>query len=192
MAENAPTTPPAPTAPPAAVTPPAATAPVTPPAAVDWTPPTREEWEDTTGKLSAANKEAAGRRTELNKLKQQHETDAEKAQREAAEQATQTLRPKLLNLTGQLASAFKEARSERLGALLKLVDFDKVDTDSLSGLGDEVTRLKTEFPEFFGAAQQGAGHQAAGRAEMGGRKPDGGVAMSPMDALVAQALGTNQ
>jgi hypothetical protein len=160
---------------------------VTPPAA-DWTPPTREEWEEANTKLSAANREAATRRTELNKLKQQHETDAEKAQREAAEQATQTLRPKLLNLTGQLATAFAEARPDRLGALLKLVDFDKVDTDSLSGLGDEVTRLKTEFPEFFGTAQQAAGQQVAGRAEMGGRKPSG-TPLTPIEQLAAQMAG---
>lgn len=160
----------------------------------DWTPPTKEEWEAHQAKLKAANKEAADRRGELNKLKQQHETEAEKAAREAQEAASASVRPKLLALTGTVASAFGDARPERLGALLKLVNFDQVDLDNGSGLDAEVTRLKGEFPEFFRSDKDdtGSGGTPPARTEMGGRKPQGGQALSPMEQLVAQVQGRAQ
>lgn len=159
----------------------------------EWTPPTREEWAATASKLATANKEAADRRGDLKKLKAQHETDAEKVAREAQEAASAGLRPKLLALTGTVASAFGDARPERLSALLKLVDFESVDLDTGSGLDAEVTRLKTDFPEFFRADKENADQQqvTTGRAEVGGRKPVQ-QKLGPLEQLAAQLQGNKR
>lgn len=164
-----------------------------------WTPPTREEWEqqqaDHTSvveKLRSASAESAQRKKTLAELKQQHETDAEKAAREAQEAAGASIRPKLVSLTATVATAFSDARPERLAALLKLVDFEQVDLDTAKGLDDEVARLREEFPEFFRAEgdgdQQQQQPQAPARAEVGNRKPTQRQ-LSPLEQLTAQVAG---
>lgn len=124
-----------------------------PPAGKDaWKPPTKAEWEEVQGKLTKANKEAANRRGELKQLKQQHETDTERAEREAAEAAAAKYKPTAIKASARSALLEAKAKPARVGALaglLKMADLDIDDDGTVTGLDAEVARVKADYPEFF-------------------------------------------
>jgi hypothetical protein len=181
----------------------------------EWTPPTREEWEAaqakaaadldaltqrlaaTEAKVTAANKQAADRRGELNRLKQQYETDAEKAAREATEQAETAakarLKPALIPVAAKAALLEAEALPHRAAALARLVNVEVIDVEGtdVTGLDAEVLRLKEEYPEFFRQPETEKPEPPKPKpaaAEVGSRKPQP-VVLSPLEQLAAQLDG---
>jgi murein L,D-transpeptidase YcbB/YkuD len=121
----------------------------------EWKPPTREEWDkhqkalkDAADKLSKVNKESTQRRLKIRELEAQNEDDAAKAQREAAEAAQARYKP----VVAKSALLEANARTDRVGALIKLLNMDSLEfdgNDEVVGLDLEVTRLQDEYPEFF-------------------------------------------
>jgi DNA polymerase III gamma/tau subunit len=123
-----------------------------------WRPPSKAEWEalqrqltDTSTKLKDSNKENAARRKRLEEIQRAQETEHEKAIREAADAARAESKPRIVRTEAKYALQAAEARPERVAALLKFVDFEKVeiDGDDVTGLDDQVEELKKEYPEFF-------------------------------------------
>ncbi|MGY6019586.1 phage scaffolding protein [Streptomyces spinosirectus] len=166
---------------PAPAEPPAGDPEPAPEPADDWTPPTREEYEETISKLQAASGEAANRRKWLKaagydpKTGQKIQPDPEpepeptpgkgdqppglsqaEVKRAVERAVTET------QLTGRrqmrtFAVGFNKALSDagwngtRLDSLMKLIDLDDVDIDDgeITGLSEQLSGLKTEWPEFF-------------------------------------------
>lgn len=119
-----------------------------------WTPPTREEWDklqkaqqDAATKLSKVNAESASRRQKIRDLELKNEDDAARLQREALETAQAKYKP----VVAKSALLEANARTDRVGALIKLIDMDILDFagDDVVGLDAEVERLRSEYPEFF-------------------------------------------
>lgn len=139
----------------------------------EWTPPSKEQFAQLQAKLAKANKEAATRRRELKDLKTRNETDAEKVAREANEAAESKLKPTAIKASAKSALLEADARTDRVGALANLLDMSALDIDDdgeVSGLDDEVKRVKAEYPEFFKSEEDEKpkrGKLSGG----GGRKP---------------------
>lgn len=155
--ENTPT-PPAEPAPAVAPTEPAqleGPKPTPPPVkpADEWKPPTKAEYEELARKLKDSNAESAARRKKLEAFERERETEQEKAIREAVEAANAATKPRIVKAEARSALASADARPERITALLKFLDMDKInlDGDNVTGLDAEVTRVKDEYPEFFKA-----------------------------------------
>jgi hypothetical protein len=121
----------------------------------EWTPPTRAEWDklqkaqkEAASKLQKVNKESADRRAKIRDLERQNEDDTAKAQREALEAAQARYKP----VVAKSALLEAQARTDRVGSLIKLLDMDSLEfngDDEVVGLDTEVERLRTEYPEWF-------------------------------------------
>lgn len=121
----------------------------------EWKPPTREEWEkhqkalkDAADKLAKVNKESTQRRLKIRELERQNEDEAAKAQREALEAAQARYKP----VVARSALLEANARTDRVGALIKLLNMDNLEfdgNDEVVGLDLEVDRVRGEYPEFF-------------------------------------------
>lgn len=121
----------------------------------EWTPPTKAEWEkhqkalkEASDKLSKVNKESTQRRLKIRELESQNEDEAAKAQREALEAAQARYKP----VVAKSALLEAQARTDRVGALIKLLNMDSLEfdgNDEVVGLDLEVQRLRDEYPEFF-------------------------------------------
>ncbi|MEV4604810.1 hypothetical protein AB0K15_46605 [Amycolatopsis sp. NPDC049253] len=124
----------------------------------EWTPPTKAEYEALQAKLSQTNAESAKRRVELKELQKQHETDAEKTKREAAEAAAALYKPTAVKASARAALLEADAKTDRVAALAGLLDVSKLDIDDsggITGLEAEVKRVKAEYPEFFKSEDDG-------------------------------------
>lgn len=124
----------------------------------EWTPPTRDEWDavqkasaDQAAALKKANAESAARRQELKKLQQANEDDDTKAKREAAETALAAMKPVAIRAEAKSAFLAAGANAEKVGKLVRLLDLSaiEIDGDTVTGLDDQVTELKDDFPELF-------------------------------------------
>lgn len=121
----------------------------------EWKPPTREEWEklrkaqkDAADKLAKVNKESTQRRLKIRELEKANEDESAKAQREALEAAQARYKP----VVAKSALLEVNARTDRVGALIKLLNMDSLEfdgNDEVVGLDLEVSRLQEEYPEFF-------------------------------------------
>jgi hypothetical protein len=107
--------------------------------------------DETAANLKKANAESAERRKRLDALEREQETAQEKAIREAVEAANEANKPRIVKAEARVALASADARPERIAALTRFLDLDKitVDGDDITGLEDQVAKLKTEYPEFF-------------------------------------------
>lgn len=107
--------------------------------------------DETAAKLKSVNAESADRRKRLEALEREQETAQEKAIREAVEATNEANKPRIVRAEARVALAAADARPERIAALTRFLDLDKitVDGDDVTGLEDQVTQLKTEYPEFF-------------------------------------------
>jgi protein TonB len=117
-----------------------------------WRPPTKAEWEDAQAKLKASNAENAERRKKLAKYEQERESEQEKAIREAVEAERTANAPRIIRTEAKSALLSAKARAERVPALIKLLDNDKLGVDDdgdVTGLDDQVKQLAKEYPEFF-------------------------------------------
>jgi hypothetical protein len=143
----------------------------------DWTPPTREEYEETIAKLKTASGEAAARRKYLKahgidpKTGQKAQPDEPDPEPEpqgdqpqgitAAEMKKQIDRAvaeaKIEGMRGakKLVGAFNKALAEagwngqRLELIMPLVDFEEVDLDDEEDLRERLEAVKKIFPEGF-------------------------------------------
>lgn len=123
-----------------------------PPAKDEWKPPTRDEWERVNTELSRVNAESAKRRTTIRDLKKAHETDTERAEREAEERAAAKYKPTAIRASARsalLEAGAKKARIGALAGLLNMADLDIDEDGQIIGLDTEVKRVHTEYPEFF-------------------------------------------
>ncbi|MEV8610291.1 phage scaffolding protein [Amycolatopsis sp. NPDC051373] len=121
----------------------------------EWTPPTKEEWEqlqkaqkEAADRLTKVNRESADRRAKIRKLEQQNEDDSARAQREALEAAQARYKP----IVAKSALLEANARTDRVSHLLTLMKMDRLEfdgNDEVVGLDIEVGRLQEECPEFF-------------------------------------------
>jgi hypothetical protein len=102
-------------------------------------------------RLKEVNAESAGRRKELDAIKREQETAQEKAIREAVELANEANKPRIVKAEARVALSAADARPERIAALTRFLEMDKisVDGDNVTGLDDQITTLKAEYPEFF-------------------------------------------
>lgn len=140
---------------PPAVEPPKPTEPPTKPAdkADSWKPPTKAEWDESQKKLREVNAESASRRKKLDALETAQLSDSEKKVREAVDAANAANKPRIVKAEAKVALVGADARPERVAALTKFLDLDQIDIDgdNVTGLDDQVVKLKSEYPEFFKA-----------------------------------------
>jgi murein L,D-transpeptidase YcbB/YkuD len=121
----------------------------------EWKPPTKDEWEKlqkaqkaADAKVKQLNQESTKRRLRIKELETQNEDDAAKAQREALEAAQARYKP----VVAKSALLEAQARTDRVGALIKLLNMDALEfdgNDEVVGLDVEIDRVKSEYPEFF-------------------------------------------
>lgn len=121
----------------------------------EWTPPSREEWEalqaekkDAADKLKKSNADAGRHRAKVKELEKQNEDESTRATREALEAAQARYKP----VVAKSALLEAQARTDRVGALIKLLNMDSLEfdgNDEVTGLDIEVSRLQDEYPEFF-------------------------------------------
>lgn len=121
----------------------------------EWKPPTKDEWKKlqdaqktADAKVKQLNQESMKRRQRIKELEAQNEDEAAKAQREALEAAQARYKP----VVAKSALLEANARTDRVGALIKLLNMDSLEfdgNDEVVGLDLEVTRLQDEYPEFF-------------------------------------------
>lgn len=119
----------------------------------EWAPPTREEWDALQTKLKKSNEDAKRNRRLRTELEQQHETDAEKAAREAEESAAAKYKPLAVKSAAKAAFIEAGANTARFERLFKLLDLDRIefDGDDMTGLAEQVDELKADVPELFTA-----------------------------------------
>lgn len=94
---------------------------------------------------------------ELAALRKQHETDADKARREADEAASAKYKPVAIKAAASAALVNAKVRGtpDRALRLLDLTELEiDEDTNDVIGLDDQIDVLRTEFPELF--APEGA------------------------------------
>lgn len=163
--------------------------------------PSREEFaalrkslEDAQSKLKAANSESAARRQRLKELEKQHESENEKAAREARESVEATMKPAMVRAIAKSALLEAEARTDRVSVLSKLLDMDAVqfDGEEVKGLEDQVASLKAEYPEFFSknSALEPPVPPKAPSVKRGSGKPvDETTPKTPGDAIKQMFLG---
>jgi hypothetical protein len=129
------------------------------PAPTPWTPPTEDEWKRTQAALAKANTEAKQRREQLQAAQRQTEDDAGKAVREAQEAAERRLKPVAVRAAAKAAflEAGLQGGSDRVAKMVKLLDLDALDIDAdgeVSGLTEQITTVKADYPELFGSQEK--------------------------------------
>jgi alkylhydroperoxidase/carboxymuconolactone decarboxylase family protein YurZ len=137
-------------------------------AEVEWTPPTREEFEELLAKKQRADSEAASRKRWLRDngidpktgkktavVSDEDSEDGEPAHavERAKAKAEQAARNNAKALISEVPSALFAAdlNPQHLNRALKLLDLDSlhVDEDGVDGLREQIAELKEDFPEFF-------------------------------------------
>lgn len=166
----------------------------------EWKPPTREEWQklqkaqkDAAEKLRKVNAESTARRLKLKELQAKNEDEAAKAQREALEAAQARYKP----IVAKSALLEAQARTDRVGALIKLINMDVLEfdgNDEVVGLDLEVARLQDEYPEFFIQPEPEpqkpvSAPKPAPKAAAAPKKPARDEPKSVGDMIAAQLLG---
>lgn len=106
--------------------------------------------------LADLNRERTTRQAleaEIAAIRQQNETDQDKRIREAIEAARLEGKPAIVDAKAESAFLMADARPERISALTKFLDLEKIEIKgrTVTGLADQVEALKTEYPEFFKA-----------------------------------------
>ncbi|MEV8615685.1 phage scaffolding protein [Amycolatopsis sp. NPDC051373] len=157
---------------------------------IEWTPPTKEQYEKLQADLSKVNAESAKRRVALRELEQKNESEAEKAKREAKEAAASRYKPVAVKASARSALLEADARTDRVGALAGLIDLSRLDIGDdgeITGLDAEVKRVKSAYPEFFRADGEGAKPKPA-KLTPGG-KPPATAEKDPWDQIAEQYGG---
>lgn len=122
------------------------------PEAEAWKPPSEAEWKKTQAALKKSNDEGKVHRLrnkELEEAARAGETEHEKALREAREEGEKRFREPMKR--SGMKAALVEAGFASPDRLMKLVDWEALSVDDegdLLGVEAEVTRMRSDYPEF--------------------------------------------
>ena len=150
----------------------------------DYTPPTHDEWTNTTKALKRANEEAKRWRLKARELEKGKEGAAD----EAGKQTADKYRPVLVKQAAKAAlleAGLVDPTPERVKKVLRLIDTEGVDVDDdgdVFGLDDQIQELKTDYPELFEVKQEK--RQRVPRVNGADRKPAGGKTKSATELQV--------
>lgn len=156
----------------------------------DWKPPSRDEWTKVQRALAKVTGEAKTRREQLAELRGKTEGDAEKAAREQTEAAEKRYKP--IAIRAAAKAAFLEAglqgtTPERVAKLVRMLDLDGItidDTGEVSGLDEQVSMVKADYPELFTPIEKKVTRLNTGDRTGGKQQPK-----RTADLIAAQALG---
>jgi hypothetical protein len=159
----------------------------------------------------AAKQKARELQQQINELRAQHESESEKAVREAAEKAIKAMesryKPALVKATATslLLAAQPKKGKDGIPRLLKLMNLDDIevgDDQTVEGVEDEVARLQADYPELFGEDEKPAKEsteadeekpttrRTTSRAQDGGtRKPPAAKKKSTAELIMAKMRG---
>lgn len=158
---------------------------------VEWTPPTKAEWDKTQKDLATANRESKDRRQKLLELQRVSEDADGKAARETAEAAEARYKP--IAVKAAARAAFMEAGlagTEGVAKLTRMLDLDTIEIDDdgdVVGLAEQVATLKTEFPALF--APSTTPKPRAPRLDAGNRREAPARAKSSAELIAEQVFG---
>lgn len=137
-----------------------------PPAEAAWAPPSKTEWEKVTASLRDASGESAARKKRLRDLEAQLD-ELKKANATAEERAVMELEKRLLKeaddrwrpkiVAAEARSALAAAGCKDPGRISRLIDTSKLelgDDGEITGLDEQVTALKADYPEAFPRPRQ--------------------------------------
>lgn len=156
----------------------------------DWTPPSKDEYEKLQKALGKANAEAKTRREQFQAAQRQNEDDAGKAVREAQEAAEKRLKPVAVRAAAKAAflEAGLQGGSERVTKMTRLLDLDAIEIDDdgeVTGLAEQVSTVKADYPELFTPEKQ----TRAPRVTASDRPGTNGRVLSTGEKIAAMALG---
>lgn len=169
----------------------------------------REELVKAVRGRQAAKQKARELAAEIAALKAQHETDSEKAVREAAEKAQRAMeskyKPALVkaSATALLLAAQPKKGKDGIPRLLKLMNLDDIEVgenQEVEGVEEEVERLQADYPELFGDdtkpestetdEEKPAPRRATSRGQDGGqRKPPPAKKVSTAELIMRKMRG---
>lgn len=131
----------------------------------EWTPPTREDWNNVQEALRKARRDAraAKRRTGSAPKDGEAAPDVDEVRTAAEQAAAAKFRPMVIRSAAR--SAFAEAglvvpegkADAALGRALRLLDLDDLeitDDGDVEGLAEQIEEIKADFPELFAGAQR--------------------------------------
>jgi len=122
----------------------------------EYTPPSKEEWAKVQNALAKDRADAKKHREALKALKESQQTDDEAKIEEATKATAAKYRKPLVNTA--LKSALAEAGLKGDATkYLKLIDTDAIDLDDdgeLTGVDEQVSTFKSDFPELFDGRKQ--------------------------------------
>lgn len=156
----------------------------------EWTPPTKDEWEKTQRALTKANAEAKDRREKLRELQAKSEDADGKAAREQAEAAEKRYKPIAVRAAAKAAfleSGLQGGSPDRVAKLVRMLDLDAIIVDEdgdVSGLDDQVSAIKKDYPELFTPADK-----RPPRITTGDKPGTNGRPRSASELQAAQVLG---
>lgn len=104
--------------------------------------------------LADLEKERGQRRAlqaELDKLRQQNESEQEKRLREAIEAERSSWTPKFVKQEARAALRDADAKKDRVAELTQFLDLSQIEVkgETVTGLEGQITQLKTKYPEWF-------------------------------------------
>lgn len=159
----------------------------------------------------AAKAKARELQQQINDLRAQHETESEKAVREAADAAVKAMenkyKPALVkaSATALLLAANPKKGKDGIPRLLKLMNLDDIEVgedQAVEGVEEEVERLQADYPELFGGdekpakestdadEEKPAARRVTSRAQDGGtRKPAPSKKKSTAEIIMAKMRG---
>ena len=164
-----------------------------------WAPPSQDEWTtlqqqvaELRDKLKKSNSDAGRHRAKVKELERASEDAETKARREADEAAQAKYKP----VAAKVALLEANARTDRVGALLKLLDMDSIEFSGgdVVGLDTEVERVAAEYPEFFAQSEpdKTAPKPAVAPKVAAGPKKPTPEPKTPGEILAAQLLGPSK
>lgn len=145
--------------------------------------------------LKKANAEAKQYRLEAKKLREQNESENEKALREARETAATEVegkyKRKIVNAEAKalLAQAGLTSNVERFVRMVDLEAVTVTEEGDVDGLDDQINSIKDEFPELFksGSENNGSGRRRSGSLDAG-RRPGGSNKSLSSAEKIAQSV----
>lgn len=160
---------------------------------VDETPMAAEEAARVRRALKKANEEAKKFRLEAKELREKTEDEADKAVREAREEAeaetTKVWKSRFVK--AEAKSALIDAGLKQgVNRMVSLIEVDDVEVDDdgevTGGLSEQVTALKKEFPDLFSKSKQ-----VGGKGDTGNRREpdDAGKSKSSAERIAALVGG---
>lgn len=163
----------------------------------DWTPPTKQDWENVQLALKKARQDArqAKREAKAGTSAEGGSTEAPDVDKAVKEATTATeARYKPMVVKAAARAAFAEAGlvmpkgngDAAMGRVIRLLDLDDLDIDDdgqVSGLVEQIDDIKADFPELFASTRRPARVDGADK-PAGSAKPQ-----SSADALAAMISG---